>query len=163
MPIEEESSPPDHLGEEPPPGAAAIEGASATGSTSAHAVTRSAAGGAADGKAQQLIDLAVGHPRPGVVVIQAVGEIDMLTTPLLQAEVDRQLAGDGLDAVLIDLREVSFLASAGLAALVDAHRRTAERGVRLRVIGASRAVVRPIRATGLDDLLDIHEETDTAT
>lgn len=87
-----------------------------------------------------------------VVRLAAVGEIDSSSAPSFRAELDGVLDGE-LEELIVDLGAVTFLDSAGLSVLAGAHRRAAERGIELRVLAATRAVVRPLQITGLWDLL----------
>lgn len=104
------------------------------------------------------LDTDVEHPEPGVALLTVAGEVDTLTAPLLAAALDRLLACD--DPVLAaDLSGVSFLASSGLAVLIQAAHR-AEGTLRLIVPG--RAVRRPLEITGTDQLFDLHTDRATA-
>ncbi len=98
-----------------------------------------------------LVTLAVSgaaaRPQLGVT-----GEVDSTTAPHVQERIE-QLLDDGAREVTIDLTAVTFLDSAGLCALATMHRRASADGVRLRVLAASRAVVRPMQITGLWHLL----------
>ena len=98
-----------------------------------------------------LVTLAVSGAaaRPRLVV---TGEVDSTTAPHVQAGVERLLDA-GAREVTIDLTAVTFLDSAGLCVLATMHRRASADGVRLRVLAASRAVVRPMQITGLWHLL----------
>ncbi|SDE72262.1 anti-sigma B factor antagonist [Blastococcus fimeti] len=95
------------------------------------------------------IDVAVHGP---AVHVTAAGEIDSSSAPALKRCLEAVLAG-GPAQLTIDLRDVTFLDSAGLCVLAAAHRRTREQDVALRVLAASRAVVRPLQITGLWQLL----------
>jgi anti-sigma B factor antagonist len=64
--------------------------------------------------------------------------------------------------VVLDLTDVSFLPSTGLALLVTHHDRCADHGSPLRVVAAHRQVLRPIRITGLDQKLVIASTVDDA-
>lgn len=115
---------------------------------------------AAGGFAGEL-GLNLRRPRPGVAVLIVRGEIDALTTPQLQSGVDELLAGPEERAVL-DLSGVSFLASSGLAVLIQAAQRTTERATRLRLVVSTRAVRRPLQVTGLDQLFELFDDPDVA-
>ncbi|WP_158548665.1 STAS domain-containing protein [Blastococcus sp. TF02A-26] len=86
--------------------------------------------------------------------ITAVGEIDCSTAPRLATCLDSVLAAAPAE-VVVDLSQVTFLDSAGLHTLVTAHGRATGLGVRLRVLVATRAVLRPIQVTGLEHVLGI--------
>jgi anti-sigma B factor antagonist len=87
-----------------------------------------------------------------VQTLTAVGEIDSTSAPVLRQHLDA-LLDEGVDELTVDLRQVSFLDSAGLCALATAHRRAVRQNVRMRVLASSRAVIRPVQITGLWELL----------
>jgi anti-sigma B factor antagonist len=86
-------------------------------------------------------------------VLHVVGEIDTLTAPLLRAQLDGQIPGVPL--LVLDLTEVTFLGSAGLAVLVAAKDEADTHDHRLRIVPGSRIVVRALEATGLLSIFDI--------
>ncbi|HXV92519.1 MAG TPA: STAS domain-containing protein [Pseudonocardia sp.] len=90
---------------------------------------------------------------PDAVVVHAVGEIDTLTAPVLQARLAEHL--DATALVVLDMSEVTFLGSAGLAVLVAEKDRAESLGRRLRLVCGSRIVTRALEATGLLGLFDI--------
>ncbi|SDC24808.1 STAS domain-containing protein [Actinokineospora iranica] len=90
------------------------------------------------------------------VVLSARGEIDMGTAPILRHQLEDALVGAGKAAVLVDLTEVDFLASAGLALLAEYHTRCREQGRALRVLTDGGPVLRAIRISALDQVLDLH-------
>jgi anti-sigma B factor antagonist len=96
----------------------------------------------------------VGHGQDARVM-HVVGEIDTLTAPILRGRLDEQLAETPL--LVLDLTEVTFLGSAGLAVLVAAKDDAARRRHTLRIVPGSRIVMRALEATGLLGLFDIAE------
>jgi anti-sigma B factor antagonist len=100
----------------------------------------------------------VAHGRS--VRLTAAGEVDSSSAPVLERSLDGVLDGQ-LDELVVDLCAVTFLDSAGLCVLATAHRRAREAQVALRVLAASRAVIRPLQITGLWQLLGA-EEVDLA-
>ncbi len=88
-------------------------------------------------------------------VLHVVGEIDTLTAPLLRAQLEGAIGGVPL--LVLDLTEVTFLGSAGLAVLVAAKDEAENRNHRLRIVPGSRIVVRALQATGLLGIFDIAE------
>jgi anti-sigma B factor antagonist len=110
------------------------------------------------------IDTMMSRPRPDVVLLAVEGELDTLTAPRLAADLKAAL-GVALDegsAVVVDLSEVTFLASSGLAVLVDGARRAGTAATRLNLVTASRAVTRPLEVTGADALFDTHADLASA-
>ncbi|MDG4669424.1 STAS domain-containing protein [Mycobacterium sp. 236(2023)] len=82
------------------------------------------------------------------VVLRVSGAVDMLTAPTFTQYVDSVL-DTTLSGLIIDLTEVSFLASAGLEALVKAQRKAGE-STALIVVAAGPATRRPITLTAVD-------------
>ena len=65
--------------------------------------------------------------------------------------------------MVVDLLQVSFLASRGLAALVSASKQAQTRGRQLRIVaGQNRRVLRPLQLTGLDLVLSLRATLDEA-
>lgn len=108
------------------------------------------------------LDITVSRPRPGTVVLDVRGEVDTLTAPQFEAALTGLDGGDR-STIVVDLTGVTFLASSGLAVLIQsAHRRDGEAD-RLRLVAPSRAVRRPLEITGSDQLFDLYNDLDTAT
>jgi anti-anti-sigma factor len=80
------------------------------------------------------------------------GDLDMSTAGLLREHLN---AGEKADEVVIDLSQVEFMDSTGLAVVVGAAR-DMNGGVRrrLRVIGAQPPVANVFEAAGLADILE---------
>lgn len=90
------------------------------------------------------------------VHVTVTGEVDSASAPVLRRELDAVLDARPAEIVL-DLRGVGFLDSAGLSVLAAAHRRAGAEDVRLRVVAYGRAVKRPLQITGLWDLLAVEQ------
>jgi anti-sigma B factor antagonist len=93
------------------------------------------------------------------VVVHAPREIDLNAVPALR----HQLAAAVLVArqqstVVLDLGAVTFLSASGLELISDLQRTTPN----LVVVAATRPVLRPLHVIGLDRLLRIHPDLDTA-
>lgn len=97
-----------------------------------------------------------------VQVVSVDGEIDTLTTPQLQEAINDSFERAAGRAVVIDLTAVTFLGSAGLAALAEAASRTGQGHEPLRVVAGNHAVLRPIQVTGLDTVLAMCRTVDEA-
>src|SRR5918994_436794 len=83
--------------------------------------------------ASDFLDTALSRPRPDTVVLAVRGEIDTLTAPAFTAATEELLTAQG-EVLVMDLAEVRFLASSGLAVLISAAHRAEERGIRLRLV-----------------------------
>lgn len=101
--------------------------------------------------------------RDGEAVVQAVGEIDLLTVERFDALLRQELDAKP-EVLVVDLAGLSFLSSQGLAVLVATHENASSMGVQLRVAtGNVRAVARPLHATGLADVLTLDSSAPEAS
>jgi anti-sigma B factor antagonist len=96
----------------------------------------------------------------GVAIVSATGAVDMLTAPDL-AEAIRTSLGKQPTAVIVDLTDVDFLASAGMQVLVAANE-DAEPDTRLVVVADGPATSRPLKITGITDFIDLYPNLDEA-
>ncbi len=98
--------------------------------------------------------------RDGAVVLSVGGDIDLATAPLFEEAIADALADDP-PALIIDLSEVTFLASAGLQLLVATQERIGE-SAEFAVVAEGPATSRPIRLTNLDKTFALFSELDEA-
>jgi len=105
------------------------------------------------------------HTNDAVVIVRVTGELDTLTAPVVDAQLtaaQAELAAP--TAVVLDLSDLTFMSSAGLALLVTHHEQCAQQGNRLLVVtGNNRSVLRPVRITGLDTMLELVATVSDAT
>jgi anti-sigma B factor antagonist len=88
-------------------------------------------------------------------VVSVSGELDLVTTPTLQAELERAGAAAGAKRLILDLRGVSFMDSTGLSLLVKAQRRADAARRQLAVVKGTEQVVRLLTLTGVADRLTL--------
>lgn len=96
-----------------------------------------------------------------IAVVHLAGELDLVTTHILQERL-WPLLDQPRRAVLLDLSEVTFLGSTGLADLVNAKERAGRSGIRLLLVASGRPVLRPLEATGLLSMFPVHHSVDAA-
>lgn len=92
-----------------------------------------------------------------VAVLTVTGDVDLQTAPLLAEQITAALTSRP-SVVILDLRAVGFLASAGLEVLVAARRK----GATVAVVADRRAVRRPIILTGLDRHIPLYTSLNNA-
>jgi anti-sigma B factor antagonist len=90
--------------------------------------------------------------------VSATGQVDSHTAPDLREELAAAFAETAgtRRPVLVDLAGVDFLASIGLSLLVEYHLLGARQGTPLRVVAPARNPLRALRATMLDQTLDLY-------
>lgn len=114
-----------------------------------------------DDAAAHAIVTALTRPQSGTALLTVTGEIDTVTAPHLEVALDTLLgATDG--TLVADLTGITFLASSGLAVLIQAAHRADRSGRRLRLVVSGRQVRRPLEITGTDQLFDLYSDRASA-
>lgn len=90
----------------------------------------------------------------GVAVLSVRGDIDALTAPSLTEAIAAAQA-EQPSAVIVDLSDVEFLASAGMTALVTAHQQITP-SAQFLVVADGPGTSRPIKLMGVDGLLALY-------
>ncbi|MFN2496128.1 MAG: STAS domain-containing protein [Pseudonocardiaceae bacterium] len=104
--------------------------------------------------AGDLLRMDVRADPEGPITLRVIGEVDLATAPLLRSRAMEHL-GQAPGRLVLDLRGVEFLGSSGLAVLIEIRSEALRRGIGLQLVTASRAVLRPLIATGLIELFDV--------
>ena len=93
-------------------------------------------------------------------VISVSGVLDMLTSPQLEASITAAM-GKSPSAIIVDLSDVDFLASAGMGVLVAARDQAADE-VKFGVVASGPATSRPLKLVGLAELIGLYPTLDEA-
>lgn len=96
--------------------------------------------------------------RAEAVVLRAVGEVDSYTAAVLHEHLAAAFtdAATGRLPVVLDLSEVTIFASSGLSVLIEYHQLGSDRGTPLRLVSPSGSVLRALRATTLNEFLELY-------
>jgi anti-anti-sigma factor len=94
------------------------------------------------------------------VVLNVAGEIDLATAPQLGESIKQAMA-EGPKTVVVDLTEVDFLASAGMAVLIGCHQQ-AKGNLSFRIVATGSATFRPMELTGMTEEISIYPTRDEA-
>jgi len=98
--------------------------------------------------------LIVTEQHSDIAAVRAVaGDIDMMTAPQLQVQVDAVLSRRPA-ALVIDLSRVEFLGSAGIGVLVQVPNN--DRDMSFAVVAQGPATSRPLHLLGLDKMFAIY-------
>ena len=89
----------------------------------------------------------------GVVVLSVHGILDALTAPSLTKEIAAELS-DHPTTLIVDLSDVSFLDSAGMAAIVGGH--AIAGSTRFAVVADGPVTARPMSLVDADLLIDVY-------
>jgi anti-anti-sigma factor len=94
------------------------------------------------------------------VVISAAGVVDMLTSPQLESSITTSIQKNP-SAVIIDLTNVEFLASAGMGVLVAARDQLSS-DVGFGVVASGPATSRPLKLVGLAEIVGLYPTLEAA-
>ncbi|WP_020672847.1 STAS domain-containing protein [Amycolatopsis nigrescens] len=104
----------------------------------------------------ELLRTDVRRAADGTVVVALSGELDLTTVPRLR-ELIRQRLRSASGLLVLDLGDLTFLASAGMSLLLETDLHARARGTELRIeLGENEQVRRVLRLTGLADELPLH-------
>ncbi|MEW9549799.1 STAS domain-containing protein [Nonomuraea sp. NPDC050783] len=98
---------------------------------------------------------------PGMCVISVAGELDTVTARELDRYVQRHRGTPG-EHVVIDLSEVTFLASAGLRVLLNTHAFARQHGGTLHLAAPHPKITGILRLTRAGDVLHLHDTVEQA-
>ncbi|MGH2866109.1 MAG: STAS domain-containing protein [Solirubrobacteraceae bacterium] len=102
-----------------------------------------------------LSDFRVEVRNQGQAAIVAVsGELDLASSPSLEAELER-VSGTESKMLVLDLRRLEFMDSTGLSIIVKAHQRLAEDGRVLCLVRGPQQVQRLLDLTGVAERIQL--------
>ena len=112
------------------------------------------------GRADESAGPAVTAERRGDAArVTVSGELtDAARRPLVREVTDLLLGQQDLRRIDLELRDVTFVNSAGIAVLVQLHKLVAPRAIDLVLVAPTPAVVRPLQLTGLWHRFTVAEE-----
>ncbi|MDR2617987.1 MAG: STAS domain-containing protein [Treponema sp.] len=91
----------------------------------------------------------------GKTVLSVNGMLSAATTQEFSAAVDEALGES--NALVLDFKDLSYLASAGLRVLVGAQKKLNASGGSLSLLNVRKEVMEVFEVTGLDDIFDIKQ------
>ena len=96
----------------------------------------------------------------GDAVIALSGELDLSGAPALDEEIGRLAEADGVERVVLDLRDLEFLDSSGLRVVAMAERRLSGAGRNLVLVRGVETVQRVFEITRLEERLHFVDSPD---
>ena len=88
---------------------------------------------------------------------------DAARRPLVREVTDLLLSQQALSRIDLDLRDVAFVNSAGIAVLVQLHKMVSPRAIELVLVAPTTAVARPLQLTGLWHRFTVADEPGATT
>jgi anti-sigma B factor antagonist len=98
----------------------------------------------------------------GVVEIIPHGDVDLETAPELRGAIDAAFAADEPSMIRVDLRDVAFVDSVGISALVGGYHTAKVRGASLTVTEPTEFVYKQLYISGLLGLFGAPRPRDAA-
>lgn len=92
------------------------------------------------------------------LVVRLNGELDHHIADSVREEIDRGLERTGAVNAAFDFRRVTFMDSSGIGVVMGRYRKAAALGGRVAVFGASEAVRRIMRMSGLERFIVIADK-----
>ena len=105
------------------------------------------------------LDVSEQETRPGVARVTLHGELDLANAYTFDRRM-LDVEARHPSIVLVDLRGLTMLDSAGLARLVSAQRRARRGGWKLVLVRGGKIIQRVLQTTRLDELLEVTSDPD---
>lgn len=103
---------------------------------------------------QQSSFINIERPEQGVIVIAPSADIDMSRSPELRTSI-RQEMGSGVHKLIVDLEDVHYMDSSGLATLVEAMRNASNSNTKLVICNMNQKVSAIFEIARLDSFFTI--------
>jgi len=97
----------------------------------------------------------------GAAIVAISGEVDMFTSPDLRRELQR-LTRDSVKRIVVDLSDVAFMDSSGIATLVQGLKESRPYGGELRLAAPGETVMRVLELANLTKLFSVHDTVEGA-
>lgn len=98
----------------------------------------------------------------GATVVDIVGDITLHNSPEVRKTLLVALHGKGTGRVIVNLKDVRYIDSSGVASLVEGLKASRETGIRLALVGLSPAARQVLELTRLLKLFEVHEDEQEA-
>lgn len=96
----------------------------------------------------------------GGVVVRLIGELDIDTVPILKESLGA--IDPEVTSIVVDMRELAFMDSSGLSALLQSWKETRVEGRRFCLAGVNDGIQRLLKITGTEFLLSTDGEMSVA-
>lgn len=93
----------------------------------------------------------------GTIIIRPSGDLDVHTDPSFRNEVDKGLAQGGIQNLVVSLKNVTFIDSSGLGALLGRYRRMVELGGKMALVSIPARVKPVLELSGVLKIIPVFE------
>jgi stage II sporulation protein AA (anti-sigma F factor antagonist) len=94
--------------------------------------------------------------RDATLRVRVRGELDDHAANMVRRAIDAQIRAGHMRRVILDLRELSFMDSAGIGVILGRYKELSKRGATLEIDGASEGIRKILRLAGIHRLVRIH-------
>ena len=90
------------------------------------------------------------------IIIRVCGEVDLYSSPVLREAILKGISS-GSGTVSVDLREVLYMDSSGVATLVEGLKASGKKGAAFVLLSPSEAVMKVLQLSRLDAVFEIKD------
>lgn len=94
------------------------------------------------------------------LIVGLAGELDQHMADTIRSRLDYGLLKKGVQNIIFDFTEVSFMDSSGIGMLLNRYKQVKRLGGKIYLIGCSKGILRIIRLSGLEKIVTLCETTD---
>jgi anti-sigma B factor antagonist len=98
----------------------------------------------------------------GGTVVDVIGDITLFNSPQVRSAVLAALRAAEAKRVILNLKQVRYIDSSGVASLVEGLKASRDTGIRLALVGLSPAARQVLELTRLLKLFEVHESEEQA-
>lgn len=91
------------------------------------------------------------------IVISLIGRLDTITSPQLEEEINSSSL-ENIETVILDLKELEYISSAGLRVVLMIHKKMNKLGGQLKLINVNDMILNIFDMTGMSEFLNIEKE-----
>mgnify|MGYP003421615705 FL=1 len=91
------------------------------------------------------------------IVISLIGRLDTITSPQLEEEIN-SFSLENIETVILDLKELEYISSAGLRVVLMIHKKMNKLGGQLKLINVNDMILNIFDMTGMSEFLNIQKE-----
>ena len=88
------------------------------------------------------------------IVISLIGRLDTITSPQLEEEIN-SFSLENIETVILDLKELEYISSAGLRVVLMIHKKMNKLGGQLKLINVHDMILNIFDMTGMSEFLNI--------
>ncbi len=94
------------------------------------------------------------------LIIGLSGELDQHMADQIRSQIDHGLLKEGIQSIIFDFTEVSFMDSSGIGMLLNRYKQVKRLGGNLYLTGCSKGILRIIKLSGLEKIVKITHSID---